>query len=98
MGHRPDNPAGDALGQALGRQQAIVQHMRALPHGAVADALATVGASQAGINIRRTACKLFIHSALQGTAALCQPSVPARTALQSTSGRRVRVHPAEQAL
>ena len=44
MGHRPDNPAGDALGQALGRQQAVVQHMRALPHGAVADALATVRA------------------------------------------------------
>ena len=37
MGYRPDNPAGDALGQALGRQQAVVQHMRALPHGAVAD-------------------------------------------------------------
>ena len=46
MGHRPDNPAGDALGQALGRQQAVVQHMRALPHGAVADALAIVRASQ----------------------------------------------------
>ena len=26
MGYRPDNPAGDALGQALGRQQAVVQH------------------------------------------------------------------------
>ncbi len=47
MGYRPDNPAGDALGQALGRQQAVVQHMRALPHGAVADALATVRASSA---------------------------------------------------
>ena len=47
MGYRPDNPAGDALGQALGRQQDVVQHMRALPHGAVADALATVRASQA---------------------------------------------------
>ena len=42
MGYRPDNPAGDALGQVLGRQQTVVQHMRALPHGAVADALATV--------------------------------------------------------
>ena len=40
MGYLPDNPASDALGQALGRQQAVVQHMRALPHGAVADALA----------------------------------------------------------
>ena len=47
MGYRPDNPVGDALGHALGRQQAVVQHMRALPHGAVADALATVRASSA---------------------------------------------------
>ena len=31
MGYRPDNPAGDVLGQALGRQQAVVQHMQALP-------------------------------------------------------------------
>ena len=45
MGYRPDNPAGDALGQALGWQQAVVQHMRALPHGSVADALATVRVS-----------------------------------------------------
>ena len=27
MGYRPDNPAGDALGQVLGRQQTVVQHM-----------------------------------------------------------------------
>ena len=47
MGYRPDNPAGDALGQALGRQRAVVQHMRALPYGAVADALATVRTSGA---------------------------------------------------
>ncbi len=47
MGYRPDNPVGAALGQALGRQQVVVQHMRALPHGAVADALATVRASSA---------------------------------------------------
>ena len=47
MGYRPDNPAGDALGQVLGRQRAVVQHMRALPHGAVADALATVRTSRA---------------------------------------------------
>ena len=53
MGHRQDNPAGDALGQALGRQQAVVQHMRALPHGSVADALATVRVShhQAGVRV-----------------------------------------------
>ncbi len=44
---------GARYGQALGRQQAIVQHMRALPHGAVADALATVRASQASVATKR---------------------------------------------
>ena len=49
MGDRPDNPAGDTLG----RQQIVVQHMRALPHGAVADALATVRASKASVTTKR---------------------------------------------
>ena len=53
MNYRPDNPAGDAFGQALGRQRAVVQHMRALPHGAVADALATVRAFQASVTTKR---------------------------------------------
>ena len=48
--HQRHNPAGDALGQA--RQQTVVQHMRALPHGAVADALATVRASPASVTIK----------------------------------------------
>ncbi len=47
MQHRPDNPAGDAVGQALGRQQAIVRHMRAVPHGEVAAAVEAIRASHA---------------------------------------------------
>ena len=47
MQHRSDNPAGDAVGQALGRQHAVVRHMRAVPHGEVAGAVAAVRASQA---------------------------------------------------
>ena len=47
MGLRPDNPASDVLGQALGRQQAVVQHMRALPHAEVAGAMETVRKSHA---------------------------------------------------
>ena len=66
MGYRPDNPAGDALGQALGRQQAIVQHMRALPHGAVADALATVRASQAAVTTQRAFEFLVLTAARSG--------------------------------
>ena len=52
MGYWPDNPAGDAFGQALGRQQAVVQHNRVLPHGAVVDALATVRTSQAVVTTK----------------------------------------------
>ena len=66
MGYRPDNPAGEALGQALGRQQAIVQHMRALPHGAVADALATVRASQAAVTTKRAFGFLVLMAARSG--------------------------------
>ena len=57
MGYRPDNPAGDALGQALGRQQAIVQHMRARAHrrggGRPRDraSLPGLGHHQAGVRV-----------------------------------------------
>ena len=53
-------------GQALGRQQAIVQHMRALPHGAVADALATVRASQASVTTKRAFEFLVLTAARSG--------------------------------
>ena len=66
MGHRQDNPAGDAVGQALGRQQAVVQHMRALPHGAVADALATVRISQASVTTKRAFEFLVLTAARSG--------------------------------
>ena len=62
MGYRPDNPAGDALG----RQQTIVQHMRALPHGEVADALATVRASQAAVTIKQAFEFLVLTAARSG--------------------------------
>ena len=62
MGYRPDNPAGDALG----RQQTVVQHMRALPHGAVADALATVRASQVSVTIKRAFEFLVLTAARSG--------------------------------
>ena len=66
MGYRPDNPAGDALGQALGRQRAVVQHMRALPHGAVADALATVRTSQALVTTKDAFELLVLTAARSG--------------------------------
>ena len=45
MQYRSDNPC-DRLGQALGRQQKLVRHMRALPHVRVASAIEAVQASK----------------------------------------------------
>ena len=45
QGHRPDNPAGEALVAALPRVEAARTHFRALPHAEVGAALARVRAS-----------------------------------------------------
>ena len=66
MVYRPDNSAGDAFAQALGRHQTVVQHMRALPHGAVADALATVRAFQASVTTKRGFEFLVLTAARSG--------------------------------
>ena len=47
QGHRPDNPAGDALSAALPNNAAPRRHQRALPHAQVGAALARVRASGA---------------------------------------------------
>ena len=52
MGLRPDNPAGDVLGQALGRQRVVVRHMRALPHAEVAGAIEAARTSTSTLTTR----------------------------------------------
>ena len=66
MQHRADNPAGDALGQALGRQQAVVRHMAALPHGDVASAVAAIRASRAWIGTKLAFEFLVLTAARSG--------------------------------
>ena len=66
MGYRPDNPAGDALGQALGRQQAVVQHRRALPYGEVAEAIQRVQASKASASVKLAFELLVVTAARSG--------------------------------
>ncbi len=51
QGHRPDNPAGEALAAALPRVEAARTHFRALPHAEVGAALARVRASD-GLSVR----------------------------------------------
>ena len=52
QGYRNDNPAGDALTAALPKRSAPVRHQRALPHGEVAGAVATVRASAAWAGLK----------------------------------------------
>ena len=51
-GYRPDNPAGDAMAQALPRQTVVRRHMRALPHREVAGAIQAVRASRASTPVK----------------------------------------------
>ena len=52
QGHRPDNPAGEALGAALPKVDAVRTHFRALPHDEVGAALAAVRESVGGLAVR----------------------------------------------
>ena len=52
QGYRNDNPAGDAVTAALPKRPAAVRHQRALPHGEIADAIATVRGSAAGTGLK----------------------------------------------
>ena len=47
QGYRGDNPAGEALGQALPKHSHVKRHMAALPHGEVAGAIRAVQGSNA---------------------------------------------------
>ncbi len=66
MEYRPDNPAGEILGQALGRQHAVVQHHRALPHAAVAAAVQTVRASNTPMPVKLAFEFLVLTAARSG--------------------------------
>ena len=65
-GFRADNPAGDMLSQALGRQADVTQHMRALPHREVAAAIHTVQDSQAGLSTKLAFEFLILAAARSG--------------------------------
>lgn len=52
QGYRNDNPAGDAVTAALPKRPVAVRHQRALPHGEVAEAIAAVHGSAAGVGLK----------------------------------------------
>ena len=51
-GLRGDDPAGDAIASALPKSNGVRHHMRALPHGQVAAALAKIRASMAWVSAK----------------------------------------------
>ena len=65
-GYRQDNPAGDALAQALPRHTVVRRHLRALPHGEVAGAIQAVRASRASAPVKLAFEFLVLTAARSG--------------------------------
>lgn len=65
-GHRADNPAGDPITAALPRNGRQARHFRALPHGEVAAALATVRQAPAAASVRLSLEFLVLTAARTG--------------------------------
>ena len=66
QGYRNDNPAGDAVTAALPKRPAPVEHRRAIPHGEVAAALATVRSSGAWAGLK-LAFEFLVLTAMRST-------------------------------
>ena len=65
-GYRQDNPAGDALAQALPRHAVVRRHLRALPHGEVAGAIQAVRTSRASSPVKLAFEFLVLTAARSG--------------------------------
>ena len=71
-GHRNDNPAGDAIGAALPKNSGPAKHYRALPQSEVADAIAKVRDSGAGIATKLAIEFLILTAARSGEVRLAE--------------------------
>ena len=91
MEHRSDNPAGEALGEALGRQRDVVRHMPALPHAEVAGALETVRASGAWVGTKLAFEHLVLTAARSAEVRLATwDEIDIATAVWTVPGSRMK--------
>ena len=91
MEHRSDNPAGEALGEALGRQRDVVRHMPALPHAEVAAALETVRASGAWVGTKLAFEYLVLTAARSAEVRLATwDEIDIATAVWTVPGSRMK--------
>ena len=65
-GYREDNPAGDSIAAALPKANGAKGHMKALPHGQVAAALAKIRASEVWVVIKLALEFLILTAARSG--------------------------------
>ena len=88
---RPDNPAGDVLGQALGRQRVVVRHMRALPHAEVAGAIEAVRTSASTLTTRLAFEFMVLTAARSGEVRLASwDEINLETAEWTIPGERMK--------
>ncbi len=88
---RPDNPAGDVLGQALGRQRVVVRHMRALPHSEVAGAIEAVRTSASTLTTRLAFEFMVLTAARSGEVRLASwDEINLETAEWTIPGERMK--------
>ena len=66
QGHRPDKPAGNALGAALPKNGAVQKHQRALPHAEVGAALRHIRRADAHVGTRLAFEFLVLTAARSG--------------------------------
>ena len=90
-GYRGDNPAGDAIGQALPRQARVKRHMPALPHGEVAGAIEAVRESIASVAVKLAFEFLVLTAARSGETRLARwDEVDLNTRAWTIPGERMK--------
>ena len=91
QGHRADNPAGDAITAALPRNGRQSRHFKALPHGEVATALATVRESSSAAGVRLSLEFLVLTAARSGEVrGACWDEVDVKAAVWRVPGSRTK--------
>ena len=72
QGYRADNPAGDAVGAALPKQNGVQQHHPALPYDAVAGAIRTVRESEVRVTVKLALEFLILTASRSGEVRLAR--------------------------
>ena len=91
QGYRADNPAGDAITAALPRNGRQSRHFKALPHGKVAEALATVRGSTGADGVRLSLEFIVLTAARSGEVrGACWDEIDVEAAVWTVPGSRTK--------